>query len=991
MKGREKPANRHVSDCTKTELQETRTKQMKQIPPGGYEMNRSFTDGAYRLLVRAFAGMLSLTVLNVSYAQDEAIEEIVVTAIRGSMMQSMDIRRNNNGVVDAISAQDIGKFPDTNLAESLQRITGVSIDRRNNEGNQITVRGLGPNFNMVTLNGRQMPVASSPEQESISSATQSRAFNFAEIASESVIGVNVYKTARPNVPTGGMGATVDILTARPFNYSEPQIFVSATAIHDSSVERGDSITPELAGFFSTTLADGKIGLLTNLSYSRRDFSELSTHSDGWLRDEPKGSPTDNDGPYEFWCNGPGSQCGNAPYVYRPVTNISEIQHNSRERTNAQFVAQFAPTDELVLTVDYVLSRFNRDQDRYQTGLFGVVADGVENTRLTDTFTVASASRTSNVADIAADAIVYENELVIENDSIGFNIDWQVNDTLNIDFDAHTSKAVSQPGGEISDNTQILQGPLGINFDLDYYADGVNIAVDDSGAFRGEDQFGQGTPRPGVDEFQSVNGFSPLGSVIRRIAIDNQVDQFQLEGNWDFEDVVLTAGVSYTDYQVETNALSSGFVFQDLDACNGCAEVLSRDIINPPSGFNVVNQFPVNALVAQTFPIQIADIIAANPPTFFGASEESIALFFNIESDFDIGNMPARLSAGFRYETTDVTGSAFQTFPTSLTITTSTEGVVNFDPDAEPELFTVKGDYDIFLPAIDFQIEPVEDFVVRMSYGESIARPDLNALRPIATVSDYRPGTSTAAGGNPTLRPYSADNIDLAAEWYYDAGSYATITYFYKKVDDYIVTDVVNDVFLDDNGDPLLDPQGRFDPTIIPNVPVTSAPGDPEADFAFSRPLNSAERSVDGWEFAIQHMFGESGFGMQANYTIVNSDAEYDPSNFQQQAILIGLSDSANLVGFYETDVWSVRLAANWRDEFLFAENQLRSTNEPVYFKEYLQLDLSTSYSFNENYQVIFEVLNMTGEDQRQRGRYPEQYLLENNQYARYNFGIRANF
>ena len=290
-----------------SELQETRTKQMKRIPPGGNEMNRSFTDGACRLLVRAFAGMLSLTVLNVSYAQDapqdEAIEEIVVTAIRGSMMQSMDIRRNNNGVVDAISAQDIGKFPDTNLAESLQRITGVSIDRRNNEGNQITVRGLGPNFNMVTLNGRQMPVASSPEQESISSATQSRAFNFAEIASESVIGVNVYKTARPNVPTGGMGATVDILTARPFNYSEPQIFVSATAIHDSSVERGDSITPELAGFFSTTLADGKIGLLTNLSYSRRDFSELSTHSDGWLRDEPKGSPTDNDGPYEFWCNG----------------------------------------------------------------------------------------------------------------------------------------------------------------------------------------------------------------------------------------------------------------------------------------------------------------------------------------------------------------------------------------------------------------------------------------------------------------------------------------------------------------------------------------------------------------------------------------------------------------------------------------------------------------------------------------------------------------
>lgn len=963
-------------------------------------MKRSFIRAAQKIIGGTLTTLLALPVLNVAYAQDdsdEVIEEVVVTAIRSSLTRSMDIRRNESGVVDAITANEIGKFPDTNLAESLQRITGVSIDRRNNEGNQITVRGLGPNFNMVTLNGRQMPVASSPEQESISSATQSRAFNFAEIASESVTGVNIYKTARPNMPSGGMGATIDILTARPFDYDETTMFGTVTAIHDASVEVGDSVTPEIAGLFSTVIADNKLGLLANFSYSKRDFSELSTHSDGWLRDTPKGSPTDNDGPYEFWCGDASSQCNGAPFVYRPVTNISEIQHNERERTNAQFVAQFAPTDELVFTVDYVLSRFERSQDRYQTGLFGVVAPGVINTRLTENYTVASASRTSGTFDpafgqgIGADSIVYENELIIENDSIGFNIDWQVNDALNLTFDAHTSEAVSQPGGEISDNTQILQGPLGINFDLAYRPDGVDIVVDDSAAYRGEDQFGQGVPRAGVDEFQDVNGFSPLGSVIRRIAIDNSVDQFQLEANWDFEETILTAGIGYTDYQVETNALSSGFVFQDLGDCNGCAEIMSRDVINPPSGFDVVNQFPVNALVAQTFPIQIDDIIAANPPTFFGASEETVAVFLNLQTDFDVGSMPARLSAGLRYEETDVTGSAFQTFPTSLTVTTSTEGVVDFDPAAVPELFAVDGDYNVFLPALDFQIEPAENWITRLSYGKTLARPDLNALRPIATVSDYRPGTSTASGGNPALNPYLSDNIDVALEWYYDDGSYATITYFYKKVDDYIVTDVVNDVFLDDNGNPLLDPQGRFDPTIIPSVPVTSQPGDPEAIFSFSRPLNSAERTVDGWEFAVQHMFGDSGFGMQANYTNVSSDAEYDPANFQQQAILIGLSDSANLVGFFETDIWSVRLAANWRDEFLFAENQLRATNEPVYFKEYLQWDLSASYDFLDKYQVFFEVLNITGEDQDQRGRYVDQYLFANDQTARYHLGLRASF
>ncbi|MEO0578115.1 MAG: TonB-dependent receptor, partial [Pseudomonadota bacterium] len=762
---------------------------------------------------------------------------------------------------------------------------------------------------------------------------------------------------------------------------------SATALHDSSVDRGDEVTPEIGGLFSTTFADDTIGILANFSYSKRDFAEPSTHTDGWLRDEPKAQPTDNDGPYEFWCNDPSSNCNNAPFVYRPVTQISEIQQFERERTNAQFVAQFAPNDNVVVTLDYVLSRFERNQDRFQTGLFGVVAPGVFNTQLTSTNTVQSALRTNT----AADSIVYENQLQIENDSFGLNVDWQLNDNLTLTFDAHTSTAESQPGDEINDNTQILQGPLGVNFDLAYSPGGVTIAVDDSGAFRGEDQFGGGTPRPNVTSFMDVDGFSPLGSVIRNISIDNEVDQFQFRADWDYDGVKLTGGLSYTDYQVETLALSSGFVFQNLDDCNGCAEVLQNRSIGAPGGFDVTVEFPVNALVAQTFPIQIADIVAANPPTFFGASEESIAAFVNLETRFEIGELPATISAGFRYEDTEVTGSAFQTFPTSLSITTSTEGTVNFDPNATPEFFEVDGDYEVFLPAFDFSIEPTDEIIARLSYGRSIARPDLNAIRPITTVSDYRPGTSTASGGNPDINPYIADNLDLSLEWYYDEGSYAAVTFFYKRVDDYIAIDVENDVILDVNGNPLLDPQGRFDPTVIPNVAVTSQPGVPVAIFAISRPLNTEERTIDGFEFAIQHIFGESGFGLQANYTIVDSDAEYDPNNFQQQAILIGLSDSYNLVGFYENERFSVRLAANWRDDFLFAENQLRATNEPVFFDEYLQVDFSADYAFNENIQFVFEVLNIAGEDQVQRGRYNEQFLFENDQDPRYTLGVRANF
>ncbi|MDJ0657089.1 MAG: TonB-dependent receptor [Xanthomonadales bacterium] len=952
---------------------------------------------------------------------DQTIEEIVVVGIRGSLTNAMDIKRDQDGVVDAISAEDIGKFPDANLAESLQRITGVSIDRASGEGNQITVRGLGPNFNMVTLNGRQMPTASSPEQESISSATQSRAFNFAQIASESVSGVNVYKTARANLTPGGMGATVDIRTARPFNLRDTQILANISAIHDSSVRRGDDFTPEVGGLFSTVLADGKVGLLANFSYSERNFAEPSSHTDGWLRDDPGAAS------YDEWCA--NYDCSGVPFVYRPVSNIGEIQYNERKRTNGQLVAQFAPNDQVEITLDYVFSDFENNQDRFLTGLFGVV-DGntVTNLQLDENFSVQRYTRFNHQADVLA----YENRLNVENESLGLNVEWQVNDRLVLTFDAHDSEAVSQPNGELSDRTYIIQGPLGSVFDLTYSGAGVNIAVDESGAFRGSCQFGINDPGgfgfvgeigadspgcgniPGVDGFQDPDGFSGLGSVFRTIAIDNEVEQYQLDLTWSFDTADVSAGIAFTDYGVETLATSTGFQFQGLYPCAECNVHISEPVpTGAPSGFQFTNEVDLDGFLnAQRGPFLGQDfanlgfnqgvvpaggnwpnpddlLIATFPPTFFGAQEESTAAYINFTNSFDLGDMPARISAGVRYETTDVTGSAFQNFPTALQVTSPTEGQVL--PGPEQTFFTVEGDYSVFLPAVDFRIEPRENHVARISYGKSIARPDLNGLRPTTTVSDYRPGTATASSGNPDLNPYESDNFDLSYEWYYNEGSYVSFAYFFKQIGDYIGTDVVQDVLLDVNGNPLTNPEGRFDASTIPSTPVVSQPTDPVAIFDVTRLVNGAEREVDGFEIAVQHLFGDTGFGMQANYTVVDSDAEYDTNVFDSQAILIGLSDSWNLVGFYEHDKYSIRVAANWRDEFLFATNQLRATNEPVYFDEYLQVDLSAAWNINDTFTAYLEVLNMTGEDQVQTGRYSSQFLFENDQDPRYTVGLRARF
>ena len=181
-------------------------------------------------------------------AQNDGTEVILVRGIKGSLMRSMDLKRSTSGVMDAISAEEMGKFPDTNLAESLQRITGVTVSRANGEGSQITVRGFGPDFNLVTLNGRQMP-----------STGFSRSFNFDNLSSEGVSALETYKTARADLPTGGLGATVNIVTSKPFQSPGERYSFMAKAINDTSNVEGDDVTPEFAAIYSNTFFDDRFG------------------------------------------------------------------------------------------------------------------------------------------------------------------------------------------------------------------------------------------------------------------------------------------------------------------------------------------------------------------------------------------------------------------------------------------------------------------------------------------------------------------------------------------------------------------------------------------------------------------------------------------------------------------------------------------------------------------------------------------------------------
>ncbi|MGL4541692.1 MAG: TonB-dependent receptor plug domain-containing protein, partial [Polymorphobacter sp.] len=316
---------------------------------------------AFRLLIGASAASLSVASSGV-FAQETPgavpamadTGDIVISGIRASLAESMNIRRNAFGVVDAISAEEIGKFPDTNLAEALQRITGVSIDRANGEGSTVTVRGFGPEFNLVTLNGRSMPTSSLGDG---ASPPSSRSFDFANIAAEGISGVEVYKTGRASVASGGIGATINIKTRRPFEAPGLKGSASAKLVLDTSRNEGSPVTPEFSGVISDTFADDKFGILVSGTYQQRKAS-VNQANVGW-RDGYLGSENNwgslaqpGDPRYANITNRPGPND-----VYAVPQNASyDLTDIDRTRINAQLALQWRPIETLVLTGDYTFSQ-----------------------------------------------------------------------------------------------------------------------------------------------------------------------------------------------------------------------------------------------------------------------------------------------------------------------------------------------------------------------------------------------------------------------------------------------------------------------------------------------------------------------------------------------------------------------------------------------------------------------------------------------------------
>jgi TonB-dependent receptor len=949
------------------------------------------------------------------------VEVIKVSGIRGSLIESTATKRMSRGVVDAISSEDIGKFPDTNLAESLQRITGISIDRSNGEGSKVTIRGFRADYNMVTLNGRAMPSASLGG----TGLPTSRAFDFADLASESVRAVEVYKTGKANIASGGLGGTINIITAKPLDNPGQHATVGVKAISDTTNRAGSDITPEISGMFSFTNEDETFGASITASQQTRHSGSSGAFVSSW------GVEESYDGTIEG-VDAANIDLTNAPAMGQSYSIPSDIRYfqadRERVRTNAQVTLQYRPSDKLEATLDYTMSSQElTDKEAEQSSWYAFTPEKIifdDSPIKTPLYYGESAG--GSVRDQAFAQNLTEQ--LNENDSIGFNLKYDVNEDLTLVLDAHSSSAKGSPNAPFG--LKVQQGIAG-NIDGGH-------AVD----FSGEFPIMMVEYNDSIKEGLNNNNQLDLGDIGTTVYTSNMaqqetdVNQFRLDGTYLLDNGQIDFGVE--SRSMETTSQSGQF---RSDQTGGWGV---NDPGTIPAGlidqvdFADLLDFDTNGAFTDGF-IGDADKIGAWALNYYDIDavipvennqtikEEITAIYAQLTWEGEIADMPYNLVVGVRNEETSLTSTVQGLVPSKITWKGNNDFEV--EPGVTKQAIQESNDYSNFLPNLDFDVNFTDDLVGRFSVSKTMARASLGELAANKSVTGAQ-GTPTVlstllpaggSAGNPQLAPTESTNLDLSLEWYYDEASYVSVGYYKKDAKNFIGTEQVDEnlfglrdvtngqraqdalAALETAGEALTDTnlfnmvvamENGLDYSTLNeadtelNYDVMPDANDPLQTFRVQKPLNTKDFSVDGMEFAVQHFFSDSGFGVQANYTTVDGDISYDVSqgpNSPQFAIL-GLSDTANLVGLYDKDGLQVRVAYNWRGEFLEAAGA-----DPRFVEEFTQIDVGASYTVSDNLTIHLDAINLTDENRRAHQRNVTELVRIEQYGARYAFGARYTF
>jgi len=905
-------------------------------------------------------------------------DEVIATGIRASLERGLDVKRNADSIVDAISAEELGKFPDTNVAESLQRITGVAITRsRGGEGQFVTVRGLGEEFNQLTYNNRTLAT------ENIG-----REFSFDVIASELISAAQVYKSQTASQIDGSIGGLVNIETAKPLNNPG---FHAAGQIATQYESLGEDFGVKASGIISNSFNNDTVGVLASIAYQQRDIRTDTAESIAIDQSADFNGDGVNDRLNSFNAN---------------------INNEERERLGGTLAIQFAPNDDLEFTVDGLYTKFESPSLSSSYSYFpnpgvvsGAVVDG-NNDVVSQTSNFDPANPFSNIFDFVA----RRAEADTDTFQIGANFKNRANETVTYELDASYSRAdgvrdnigsnngsgsffvVSFPGANF---TQTAGGRVpNIDFTALPNVDATQtVSIDQLPADGARLHFSRNSSNEIEDEVFTLKGdlgfelddtskISVGAQYIDRTksntVFDNSNDaRFCGDGNVSLPNVGPDANAFFCDRSLlfssflDANQLSQlliPFNGEDEDFLASTDANIPRNFLTP--NIDIVEQAFAN-LATQTGQPSFLD--AVENATLSNQIEESTLAGY-VQADFEgeFGSVPYRANAGVRAIYTDLTSTGEVSDLTFISLDPIATGGSGNNPITVETLgaTSIANDYFDILPSFNIAFDVQDNLIVRAGFSRSLTRPTFNDLRTTFSVDQINEGQEQSSGGDPQLEAVRSNNVDLSAEWYGDNGLSVTGAVFYKDISDFITN------------------ANTLQPVVVPNgvnQQTGEATGPVSVPFLFSGPQNGDSAEIYGLELAAQQLF-DNGFGVSGNLTLADSSS----TSGGVSAPLENISDfSFNGSVFYEANGIQARASVNHRGEYLSSTQGEGGFAE--FTDDFTQVDLSLSYDVNDNFTVFGEGQNVLNEQLfvfSERNTFLESFIDNG---SRWIVGVRGNF
>lgn len=885
-------------------------------------MNRNI-ENTFTKATITVAIMTALSVTNVVAQETDETEVITVSGVRSSLAASLATKKDAKSLVDSIAAEELGRFPDDNVADSLSHISGVTVSRtRGGEANYVNIRGLGPEFSIVTLNNRILATDDG-----------GRNFAFDVIPSEMISGADVWKTVQARNVEGSIGGAVNLKSARAFDNPGQQAVVSLTGdYNDLSEELGT----KLNAVYSNTFADDTVGFIVSVS-----SSSGTERADDMFDNFVFGV---NDG-VNYDVNEDGVISSDEENLVVPGSYALGSYATDFKRNGLTSSLQWRPNSRLELTADVMITKLEADATGF-TQSFYMVDESEAQNRLSNIVLDGNVITGMDIADVTMEVVTLDDHRTVDTSMFALTAEYMLTDDLTLKADAYRSSSKRDSGGK---NTFVVAGAPGSHsgrYELN--EGGLPSYIPNWTEGRTSDDFGN-------------DDFSPHWAARDGSDIEDEVTGYTIDADWqlDHEYVVsVDFGAAYTS----RNKTNTAFDNYTDGACNYCGYPFTFGEV----GADVVLPFPYDNLFdgeagnfPRSFPIfsipdYAAGLAASDGMTItdyngdtrtFGANESALwEPVFNPVNSYDITEDTTALyvqanlegenwfaNVGLRMLDTDVTAAYSYNSILSIQIvdpdSSNPSWDVVYSDSADQE---AKGDYSKILPAVNFGMYLQEDLLLRLAAAQSLSRPTLDQMAPLTTDNAQSGLFTIDISGNPNIEPVFSDQFDVALEWYFDENSLLSASLFYKDLDGFITSNTTNVTIAGEN-------------------------------FTVTQPINGDSAEVQGFEIGLQTFF-ENGFGVTASYAYTDSSTIVDGVDAGSLSGVADTSYSLSLI--YEKDKISAQVALDYTgelvsDPFSPLGDDYQSTMEAV-----SMVTASINYELTENAQLFFEGNNLLGESNR---------------------------